>query len=160
MMCLSLCLSHCRLPFCDNTHTLFHFRLLNVFTVMCTLTNANCWLLNSQRRTHQRYSDQKKSSARKRHVRLWPKADISCPSRASRKTGAGASRTNPPHVAWAVQGGPNLGIALNATNDERRHRWGREVGYARANKIVENPSRSKFRQCLLAANGISTIHQP
>ena len=24
-----MCLAHCRLPFCDNTHTIFHFRLLN-----------------------------------------------------------------------------------------------------------------------------------
>ena len=72
----------------------------------------------------------------------------------------GAARTNPLHVAWAVQGDPNLGVALNATNDERGHRWGRKVNHAMANKVVESPSRPKLRQCVLAANGIPAIRQP
>jgi hypothetical protein len=55
-------------------------------------------------------------------------------------------------------GDPNLGVAANATNDERRHRWGREVGYARANKIVENPSRPKFRKAPVA--GLLSADEP
>ena len=29
------------------------------------------------------------------------------------------------HAAWTVQGDPNLGVTLDATNDEGGHRWGR-----------------------------------
>src|SRR5262245_66044712 len=54
-----MCLSHCRLPFCDNTHTpSLAFGYSIVFTAWSALTNANLWLLNSQWRTQQRYPDQ------------------------------------------------------------------------------------------------------
>jgi hypothetical protein len=39
----------------------FTFGYSIVFTSECTLTNANFWLLNGQRRTQQRYSDQQKT---------------------------------------------------------------------------------------------------
>ena len=72
----------------------------------------------------------------------------------------GAKRTHPPHVAWAVRGDPNLGVALNATSDKRGHRWGRKVNHAIANTVVESPLRPKLRQCVLAANGIPAIGEP
>src|SRR5215510_1894506 len=69
----------------------------------------------------------------------------------SRRKIPGASRTNPPHAAWAIQGDPNLGVAPNATSDKRGHRWICKVDDAMANKVVAGPLRPKLRHCLLAA---------
>jgi len=76
-----------------------------VFTAERTLTNANFWLLNGQRRTQQRYSDQQKTRCKK--------VAVSAVGSALRDAGRARPRAFPlGGKAKMVKADPTLGTGL------------------------------------------------